>query len=98
MVLVGILSAFHVIIPYSKLQYISSGLLMFVSAEVLEGKILVVIFFSIYVRGRIWVNWASKVHKNNKQFLKYMKFVTLILVIKMLETTNWKKFYIYFRD
>ncbi|KAK2458021.1 SPX domain-containing membrane protein [Trifolium repens] len=37
MVLVGILSAFHVIIPYSKLQYISSGLLMFVSAEVLEG-------------------------------------------------------------
>ncbi|XP_045808893.1 SPX domain-containing membrane protein At4g22990-like isoform X2 [Trifolium pratense] len=37
MVLVGILSAFHVIIPYSELQYICSGLLMFVSAEVLEG-------------------------------------------------------------
>ncbi|GAU32339.1 hypothetical protein TSUD_43810, partial [Trifolium subterraneum] len=37
MVLVGILSAFHVIIPYSEMQYICSGLLMFVSAEVLEG-------------------------------------------------------------
>ncbi|WJX20684.1 hypothetical protein P8452_10207 [Trifolium repens] len=37
MVLVGILSAFHVIIPYSEVQYICSGLLMFVSAEVLEG-------------------------------------------------------------
>ncbi|AES62432.2 putative SPX domain, major facilitator superfamily [Medicago truncatula] len=37
MVLVGILSAFHVIIPYSVPQYICSGLLMFVSAEVLEG-------------------------------------------------------------
>ncbi|KAI5390997.1 hypothetical protein KIW84_076021 [Lathyrus oleraceus] len=37
MVLIGIVSAFHVIIPYSELQYICSGLLMFVSAEVLEG-------------------------------------------------------------
>ncbi|XP_050897645.1 SPX domain-containing membrane protein At4g22990 [Lathyrus oleraceus] len=40
MVLIGIVSAFHVIIPYSELQYICSGLLMFVSAEVLEGNIL----------------------------------------------------------
>ncbi|KAL5069796.1 hypothetical protein RYX36_020683 [Vicia faba] len=37
MVLIGIISAFHVIIPYTELQYICSGLLMFVSAEVLEG-------------------------------------------------------------
>ncbi|CAK8573441.1 unnamed protein product [Lathyrus sativus] len=37
MVLIGIVSAFHVIIPYSELQYICSGLIMFVSAEVLEG-------------------------------------------------------------
>ncbi|CAL5209445.1 unnamed protein product [Lathyrus oleraceus] len=37
MVLIGIVSAFHVIVPYSELQYICSGLLMFVSAEVLEG-------------------------------------------------------------
>ncbi|KAI5435071.1 hypothetical protein KIW84_021775 [Lathyrus oleraceus] len=37
MVLIGIVSAFHVIIPYSELQYICSGLLMFVFAEVLEG-------------------------------------------------------------
>ncbi|XP_058769837.1 SPX domain-containing membrane protein At4g22990-like isoform X1 [Vicia villosa] len=37
MVLIGIVSAFHVIVPYSQLQYICSGLLMFVSAEVLEG-------------------------------------------------------------
>ncbi|CAI8604414.1 unnamed protein product [Vicia faba] len=37
MVLIGIISAFHVIMPYTELQYICSGLLMFVSAEVLEG-------------------------------------------------------------
>ncbi|XP_050876299.1 betaine aldehyde dehydrogenase, chloroplastic [Lathyrus oleraceus] len=40
MVLIGIVSAFHVIIPYSELQYICSGLLMFVSAEVLEVYLL----------------------------------------------------------
>ncbi|KAJ1384976.1 SPX domain [Sesbania bispinosa] len=37
MVLVGILFSFHIIIPYSQPQYICSGLLLFVSAEVLEG-------------------------------------------------------------
>ncbi|KAK7391314.1 hypothetical protein VNO78_19728 [Psophocarpus tetragonolobus] len=37
MVFLGILFSFHVIIPYSEPQYICSGLLMFVSAEVLEG-------------------------------------------------------------
>ncbi|KAK7279892.1 hypothetical protein RJT34_24951 [Clitoria ternatea] len=37
MVLVGILFSFHIIFPYSQPQYICSGLLMFVSAEVLEG-------------------------------------------------------------
>ncbi|KAM3200142.1 hypothetical protein P3L10_032503 [Capsicum annuum] len=33
----GILLSFQVIIPYSVTQYVCSGLLMFVSAEVLEG-------------------------------------------------------------
>ncbi|RDX84757.1 SPX domain-containing membrane protein, partial [Mucuna pruriens] len=37
MVFVGILFSFHIIFPYSEPQYICSGLLMFVSAEVLEG-------------------------------------------------------------
>ncbi|XP_052480812.1 SPX domain-containing membrane protein At4g22990 isoform X1 [Gossypium raimondii] len=37
MVFVGILLSFHVIIPYSVPQYVCSGLIMFVSAEVLEG-------------------------------------------------------------
>ncbi|KAK8266628.1 hypothetical protein V6Z12_D12G258800 [Gossypium hirsutum] len=37
MVCVGILLSFHVIIPYSVPQYVCSGLIMFVSAEVLEG-------------------------------------------------------------
>ncbi|CAI9784524.1 unnamed protein product [Fraxinus pennsylvanica] len=36
-VLLGILSSFHIIIPYSVPQYVVSGLVMFVSAEVLEG-------------------------------------------------------------
>ncbi|XP_009774442.1 SPX domain-containing membrane protein At4g22990-like isoform X1 [Nicotiana sylvestris] len=37
MVCLGILLSFNVIIPYSVPQYVCSGLLMFVSAEVLEG-------------------------------------------------------------
>lgn len=38
MVCVGILLSFHVVIPYSVPQYVISGFIMFVSAEVLEGK------------------------------------------------------------
>ncbi|XP_024005587.1 SPX domain-containing membrane protein At4g22990 isoform X2 [Eutrema salsugineum] len=37
MVCVGILLSFHVIVPYTVPQYVCSGLIMFVSAEVLEG-------------------------------------------------------------
>ncbi|XP_038726048.1 SPX domain-containing membrane protein At4g22990-like isoform X2 [Tripterygium wilfordii] len=37
MVCVGILMSFHIIFPYSVPQYVCSGLIMFVSAEVLEG-------------------------------------------------------------
>ncbi|XP_039051937.1 SPX domain-containing membrane protein At4g22990-like isoform X3 [Hibiscus syriacus] len=36
-VCVGILLSFHIIMPYSVPQYVCSGLIMFVSAEVLEG-------------------------------------------------------------
>ncbi|KAL4570829.1 hypothetical protein LXL04_026492 [Taraxacum kok-saghyz] len=36
-VCLGILMSFHIIIPYSVPQYVVSGLIMFVSAEVLEG-------------------------------------------------------------
>ncbi|PKI53119.1 hypothetical protein CRG98_026481 [Punica granatum] len=37
MVCIGILLSFHVIIQYTVPQYVISGLIMFVSAEVLEG-------------------------------------------------------------
>ncbi|KAA0042803.1 hypothetical protein IC582_022315 [Cucumis melo] len=37
LVLIGILLSFNVIVPYSVVQYVGSGLIMFVSAEVLEG-------------------------------------------------------------
>ncbi|KAL4281247.1 hypothetical protein GQ457_03G020110 [Hibiscus cannabinus] len=37
MVCIGILLSFHMIIPYTVPQYVCSGLIMFVSAEVLEG-------------------------------------------------------------
>lgn len=37
MVCLGILLSFNVIVPYTVAQYVSSGLVMFVSAEVLEG-------------------------------------------------------------
>ena len=38
MVCVGILLSFNVIVKYTVPQYVISGLVMFVSAEVLEGK------------------------------------------------------------
>ncbi|CAI0476548.1 unnamed protein product [Linum tenue] len=37
MVCVGILLSFHILVPYTVPQYVCSGLIMFVSAEVLEG-------------------------------------------------------------
>ncbi|KAI3822176.1 hypothetical protein L1987_09760 [Smallanthus sonchifolius] len=37
MVCLGIVASFHIIIPYTVTQYVTSGLVMFVSAEVLEG-------------------------------------------------------------
>lgn len=37
MVCIGILFSFHVFIPYSVPQYVCSGLVLFVFAEVLEG-------------------------------------------------------------
>ncbi|KAG6781009.1 hypothetical protein POTOM_013889 [Populus tomentosa] len=37
MVCIGILLSFHIISPYTVPQYVCSGLIMFVSAEVLEG-------------------------------------------------------------
>nr|POE61544.1 spx domain-containing membrane protein [Quercus suber] len=37
MVFIGILLSFHIIVPYSVPQYVCSGLILFVSAEVLEG-------------------------------------------------------------
>ncbi|CAN0841501.1 SPX domain-containing membrane protein At4g22990 [Linum grandiflorum] len=37
MVCVGILLSFHLLVPYTVPQYVCSGLIMFVSAEVLEG-------------------------------------------------------------
>ncbi|CAN6562748.1 unnamed protein product [Malus baccata var. baccata] len=37
LVCIGILLSFHVLIPYSMAQYVSSALLTFVAAEVLEG-------------------------------------------------------------
>ncbi|XP_021901762.1 SPX domain-containing membrane protein At4g22990-like isoform X2 [Carica papaya] len=37
MVCIGILLSFHLIVPYTVPQYVCSGLIMFVSAEVLEG-------------------------------------------------------------
>ncbi|XP_008245838.2 PREDICTED: SPX domain-containing membrane protein At4g11810-like [Prunus mume] len=36
-VCIGIVMSFHMFNPYSVVQYVSSGLIMFVSAEVLEG-------------------------------------------------------------
>jgi hypothetical protein len=40
MVFIGVVLSFNIIIPYSVPQYVCSGLILFVSAEVLEGEIL----------------------------------------------------------
>lgn len=45
LVLIGILLSFNVIVPYSVVQYVGSGLIMFVSAEVLEGQEFTKYFF-----------------------------------------------------
>lgn len=45
LVFIGIVMSFHIIIPYSVAQYVVSGLVMFVSAEVLEGDIFYLIQF-----------------------------------------------------
>nr|ARM10268.1 phosphate transporter [Malus domestica] len=45
-VCIGIVMSFHMFNPYSVIQYVSSGLIMFVSAEVLEGIEVYVSFLS----------------------------------------------------
>lgn len=45
MVCIGILLSFHMIIPYTIPQYVCSGLIMFVSAEVLEGRQILIWFY-----------------------------------------------------
>ncbi|WVZ07612.1 hypothetical protein V8G54_020958 [Vigna mungo] len=42
MVCIGLLLSFHIMIPYSVTQYVGSALLTFVSAEVLEGNLLMI--------------------------------------------------------
>lgn len=56
MVCVGILLSFHVIIPYSVPQYVCSGLILFVFAEVLEGEIIfkLIINFTIELCGLLY--------------------------------------------
>lgn len=46
-VFLGILFSFNLFIPYSVPQYVASGLIMFVAAEVLEGTILLTIIWKI---------------------------------------------------
>lgn len=64
-VLVGILLSFNIIIPYSVPQYVCSGLIMFVSAEVLEGQFLHshsnrLPFYLISGRENLSVKWNKR--------------------------------------
>jgi len=58
MVCVGILLSFHIISPYTVPQYVCSGLILFVSAEVLEGEELfnssVLLVIMNVKKGGIW--------------------------------------------
>ncbi|KAG2681298.1 hypothetical protein I3843_11G137900 [Carya illinoinensis] len=68
-VCVGVLLSFHIINPYSVPQYVCSGLILFVSAEVLEGEILfirsITFLFIIYcVRMRSSRTLFGKVYRS----------------------------------
>lgn len=56
MVFLGILGSFHIVSPYTVPQYVCSGLIMFVAAEVLEGKTSPVPFFFL-IKKRMCCRW-----------------------------------------
>lgn len=63
MVLIGVLLSFHLFIPYSVPQYVCSGLILFVSAEVLEGEILfgsITLLFMVSCKIRICMKRGKK--------------------------------------
>lgn len=74
MVFLGILLSFHIFVPYSVPQYVISGLIMFVSAEVLEGKIYYLI---TYIMLMIYIESAFLVVSD--RFSSLRKFVYLII-------------------
>jgi hypothetical protein len=67
MVCIGVLLSFHIFSPYTVPQYVCSGLILFVSAEVLEGEILlcsITLLFMVSVKIRICMKRGEK-KKNN---------------------------------
>jgi hypothetical protein len=63
MVCIGVLLSFHIFSPYTVPQYVCSGLILFVSAEVLEGEILlcsITLLFMVSVKIRICMKRGEK--------------------------------------
>lgn len=86
MVCIGVLLSFHIIFPYSEPQYICSGLLLFVSAEVLEGNLLFSFTFYVYAPDFI-------VKMQRKHEFCPNKWYQEMLVIKHLLTSAHQEYY-----
>jgi hypothetical protein len=75
MVCVGILLSFHIISPYTVPQYVCSGLILFVSAEVLEGEELfnssVLLVIMNVKKGGIWKGAVVSSRSGKYNYIKY---------------------------
>jgi len=75
MVCVGILLSFHIISPYTVPQYVCSGLILFVSAEVLEGEELfnssVLLVIMNVNKGGIWKGAVVSSRSGKYNYIKY---------------------------
>jgi hypothetical protein len=75
MVCIGVLLSFHIFSPYTVPQYVCSGFIVFVFAEVLEGEILlssITLLFMVSVKIRICMKKKKKkknqAWKNENEF------------------------------
>lgn len=80
MVCIGILLSFNIFIPYSVPQYVCSGLILFVSAEVLEGEIFfssIDLLFMGSVEIRICVKRGKKLFVRERRGVKKRERISL---------------------
>jgi hypothetical protein len=80
MVCIGIILSFNLFIPYSVPQYVCSGLILFVSAEVLEGEIFfssITSLFMLSVKIRIWMKRGKKLFVRERRGVEKREQISL---------------------